>query len=523
MTGLDTDVADMVIKDRLELQEIYEKQTRAPFLDALTGLFNYGFFSMYLEKEIQRSRRSGEKFTLCLVDIDEFSVFNKRHGEVEGDSALKHMGMLFSHHVRSSDICARLSSDLFAIIMTATGTDAALTAMERLRREVEQGMGGKLTVSAGLATYPEHGSDKNSLMDIARNALANAKVKGGNRALVCKPSKKAVSTTKNRVLVVDDEELNLKLFEAFLKSLGYDVITATSGLKALSIIEKTEIDLVLLDVMMPELDGFKVCRTLKSREDTRLIPVILVTALHDLDAKVKGIKAGADDFISKPPNKIELTTRIKSLLRTRNLNKNLTSIENVLISLANAVEAKDSYTQGHIERVSYMALEVGKHLEISEEDIEALRMGCILHDVGKISVPRSVLSKPGKLNEKEWEMLKMHPVTGYRICLPLKKTLGAALSVIRYHHEKLDGTGYPDGLSGDEIPLLARIAAIVDIYDALTTERPYRKALPRESALKVMLKEAAKSKLDDKVLREFIRITESGKQIFQGNTKCIIT
>ncbi len=521
MSGLDIDVADMVSRDKLELQEIYEKQIRAPFSDALTGLFNYGFFSMYLDKEIQRAKRSGEKFTLCLVDIDEFSIFNRKHGEVKGDLALKRVGMLFSRYIRGSDICARLYSDLFAVIITATGTDAALTAMERLRHEVERGMGGSLTVSAGLATYPEHGSDKKSLMETARNALTTAKIKGGNRTLACRPSKKPVPTAKNRVLVVDDEELNLKLFEAFLESQGYEVITAANGLRALSIIEKTEIDLVLLDVMMPELDGFRVCRTLKSREDTRLIPVILVTAMHDLDAKVRGIEAGADDFISKPPNKFELTTRIKSLIRTRNLNKNLTSIENVLISLANAVEAKDSYTQGHIERVSYMALEVGKHLEIPGEDIEALRMGCILHDVGKISVPRSVLNKPGKLNGKEWEMLKMHPVTGYKICLPLKKTLGAALEVIRHHHEKLDGTGYPDGLSGDEIPILARIAAIVDIYDALTTDRPYRKAISREKALDIMLGEASRGKIDNGILKEFIKVTENRRQDLRGEAKCL--
>ncbi len=495
------------IKEKLKLQRLYEEQTRAPFIDALTGLFNYGFFSVYLGKEIHRSKRTGEKFTLCLIDIDEFAAFNKKHGEIEGDIVLKSVGSIVAQNIRSSDIAARFSGGLFALIMTGTNISSATIGAERILREIENFDEKRITVSAGLATCPTHGLDREILISNAKDALTDARIKGGNRVCVYETTKKSASCPKNRILIVDDEPLNLKLFKAILQPFDYEVITAESGTRALSLIKKVEVDLVLLDVMMPELNGFEVCRILKSRDDTRLIPVILVTGLNELEDKVKGIEAGADDFLSKPPNKFELTTRIKSLLRTRNLNKSLTSIENVLISLAKAVEAKDKYTQGHIERVSSMALSVGRFLDISNQDLKALRMGCILHDIGKISVPREILNKSERLTEDEWEMLRLHPIIGYKICLPLKKSLGAALNVIRHHHEKLDGSGYPDGLKGNQISTLARIAAIVDIYDALTTNRPYRKAMAREKAISWMRVEAEKGKLDADLLKEFIKRT----------------
>ncbi len=499
-------------KSKIELQKLYEERTHASFVDALTGLFNYGFFSSYLAKEIQRSRRTGEKFTLCLLDIDEFGNFNRKHGEIEGDTVLRNVGHILAKSIRGSDITARLSADLFAILMTSTDTGSATTAMERITSEISDYTGGLITTSCGLATCPTHGLDKETLLNSARDALIKAKIKGGDKICVYKAPEKTHRTNKSRILVVDDEPLNLKLFEALLTPLGYEVVTAESGQKALSVINKTEIDLILLDVMMPGINGFEICRILKSREDTRLIPVIMITALNDIEAKVQGIESGADDFISKPPNKFELTTRIKSLLRARNLNKSLTSIENVLISLANAVEAKDAYTQGHIERVSTMALSLGKLIGIPEQELKALRMGCILHDIGKISIPREVLNKPGKLNEKEWQIMKEHPIIGYKICLPLQKTLGPALEVIRHHHEKMDGSGYPDGLAGSEISTIARIASIVDIYDALTTDRPYRKSLPRNEAVQILIQEKNNGKLDPYLVQTFVRLIEKNSQ-----------
>jgi putative two-component system response regulator len=199
---------------------------------------------------------------------------------------------------------------------------------------------------------------------------------------------------------------------------------------------------------------------------------------------------------------MELLARTESLITLKKLNNNLASIENVLFSLANTVEAKDSYTQGHVERVSHLAVGVGKKMSLTKRELEALRFGGALHDIGKIAVPSEILNKPGPLDPEEWEIMKTHPDLGCKICLPLKKNLGSALDVIRYHHEKLDGSGYPDGLKGEEIPNVARVMAIVDIYDALITDRPYRKGMTKDKALRILREEAQEGKLDKEILEK---------------------
>jgi putative two-component system response regulator len=259
---------------------------------------------------------------------------------------------------------------------------------------------------------------------------------------------------------------------------------------------------MLLDIMMPGLDGYEVCKRIKARDSTRFVPIILITALDDLQAKVRGIEAGADDFLTKPANREELLARTRALVRVRELNRNLVSVENALFSLASAVEAKDNYTLGHTQRVANLAVALGKRLKLSEKEVFSLRLGGILHDVGKIGISEEILNKPGKLEDQEWEVMKNHPEIGYRICLPLKSTLGLALDVVRHHHEKLDGSSYPDGLKGDEVSLAARIMCVVDIYDALVTERPYRKAMPKKQALEILLEEVAAGKLDRRVVAE---------------------
>jgi putative two-component system response regulator len=212
------------------------------------------------------------------------------------------------------------------------------------------------------------------------------------------------------------------------------------------------------------------------------------------------MESGADDFITKPVNRIEIRARTSSLIQSKKLNKKLTNIENVLFSLANAVEAKDRYTQGHTTRVATTAISLGRRMGLEERDLEALRIGGILHDIGKIGVPEGILNKPGPLDSHEWEVMKQHCDIGHRICHPLGKTLEPALEVIRSHHEKLDGSGYPDGLPAERIPLVVRIMAVADIYDALITERPYRTALSREEAFDILKKESGAGKLDTKIV-----------------------
>jgi putative two-component system response regulator len=204
--------------------------------------------------------------------------------------------------------------------------------------------------------------------------------------------------------------------------------------------------------------------------------------------------------MNKPPNKMELFARIKSLVHLKRINSKMTSIRNVIFSLANTVEAKDGYTQGHIERVSNLAVCVGRRIGLTESEIEALKLGGALHDIGKIAVPDQILNKPGPLSPEEWDIMKKHTDVGFKICLPLKDNLGMALSVVRHHHEKLDGSGYPDSLKGDQISMVARIMAVVDIYDALITDRPYRKGMRQADAIRILEEDGQNGKLDQSVI-----------------------
>ncbi len=494
-----------------ELITIYEKETGAQYTDGLTGLLNHGFFEMAFSREFKRSERFGEPFALALIDVDSFSHYNKRLSAAAGDRILREIAELILINIRQIDLAARYSGDVLAVVFIKSNTQSASVALERMRQAIEKKYGGDPTISVGLASYPDDATTKEVLTEKARKALLKAKLGGKNKVCFFEKKCPTVSNELPKILVVDDEPRNVKLLEANLLPLNYEVIKAFNGEDALAIVNKVDIDLILLDVMMPNMDGYEVCRRLKASEATRLIPVIMVTALDGIEDKIKGIEAGADDFLTKPPNNSELVARTKSLVKLKKLNNNLTSIEGVLFSLANTVEAKDAYTQGHVERVSSLAMRLGQKMSLPESELEALRYGGALHDIGKIGVPREIINKAGPLDIGEWEIIKNHPDIGYKICLPLRMNLGPALDVIRYHHEKLDGSGYPDGLKGEEISTVARIMAVSDIFDALITDRPYRKAMPRAKALEILRKEAEEGKLDREVVRNLELLVNKGE------------
>src|ERR1700690_476681 len=311
-------------------------------------------------------------------------------------------------------------------------------------------------------------------------------------------------TTRDKatILIADDQEANRDLLLGILVGAGYDVVCATDGHGALRAVEQESIDLAVLDVMMPGKTGFSACLAIKSQPRTRLLPVVLVTGLTSTDDRIQGIMCGADDFLCKPIRKHELLARVSSLLRLKQFTDELENAETVLCTLALSIEAKDRYTQGHCDRISKYSVAMAKGMGLSEELCVALRRGGILHDIGKIAVPEQVLQKPGPLTDDEWKIMKQHPVIGERICAPLK-SFRLVLPIIRHHHEKLDGSGYPDGLKGEQIPLTARILQTVDIYDALTTDRPYRPALPIEEALETMRNEAKRGWWDCALIDEF--------------------
>ncbi len=304
------------------------------------------------------------------------------------------------------------------------------------------------------------------------------------------------------ILVVDDDCANCELLETLLTAQGYRVVIALSGRSGLEKFACLQPDLVLLDVMMPDLNGFDVCRQLKSNPETRLTPVVLVTGLAASKDRVRGIEAGADDFLSKPLDSIELLARVRSLLSLKIHTNELERAEAVLFALAQSIEARDPFTNGHCARLSEASAQLGAQMGLAEEALIALRRAGIVHDIGKVAVPDAILLKPGPLTPEERQILQVHPVVGERICLPLK-SFRLVLPIIRHHHERYDGSGYPDGLRSDQIPVTARVLQIVDVYDALTNNRPYKRALSREEALETMRKEAERGWLDLQVLAEF--------------------
>ncbi|MGA9385657.1 MAG: HD domain-containing phosphohydrolase [Candidatus Sulfotelmatobacter sp.] len=307
------------------------------------------------------------------------------------------------------------------------------------------------------------------------------------------------------ILVADDQVSNRELLEELLTAEGFKVATVSDGTAALEQLSIVPIDLVLLDVMMPHLNGFQTCEKIKANPETYLIPVILVTALTDKQDRIEGIKAGADDFLTRPVDRTELLARVRSLLKLKLRTDELERAESVLFTLARSIEGKDPYTHGHCERLAEYSTRLGEQLGLAEEHITALRRAGVVHDVGKIAVPDAILLKPGRLTEDEWKIVREHPVVGERICAPLK-SFRLVLPIIRHHHEKLDGSGYPDGLCGEAIPATARIMQIVDVFDALTTERPYKKALCETEALQIMGQEVAKGWWDRQIFEEFERL-----------------
>ena len=315
-----------------------------------------------------------------------------------------------------------------------------------------------------------------------------------------------------RILVVDDNPDTMLLMRELLSVKGYDVVAVPDAGHAEAEIQRQVPDLILSDVIMPGKSGYELCRELKENPATRLIPFVLITGLSDREDKVRGIEAGADDFLNKPIFAEELFARVKSLLKLKEFTDELETAETVLCTLGLSVEARDPYTEGHCERLARQASDLGRPLGLDEDSLVALRRGGYLHDLGKIAVPDEILKKGANLTPAEWEIMKRHPVTGENICKPLK-SLRLVLPIIRHHHEHSDGSGYPDGLRKGEIPLLPRILQVVDVYDALRTARPYKPPLNHEQCAITMREEARVGLWDEDLVAEFFSLLDKQRQV----------
>jgi len=324
---------------------------------------------------------------------------------------------------------------------------------------------------------------------------------GGRPTLGLVPSGK----TPRTILVIDDDEGIRRLIEFLLAPEGYRIATAGSAEDGLEAIAAAPPDLVLVDMHLPQRDGFDVITEMRARAQTRLTPIVMITGDATAGAKLRAIESGVTDFIAKPFSPEELTARVRALLDLKAATDALESAEEVLISLARIIDARDPYTYGHSSRVSYFAGLLGERIQLDPENLRTLKRGALLHDIGKIAVRDNVLCKPGPLTPAERAEIQSHPARG-RDVLANMKTLAAAIPIVYHHHERMDGSGYPDGLAGESIPLLARITTVVDVFDALSTPRVYRRALRRSEVLEIMDQEVRKGWWDARLVEEFRQV-----------------
>jgi putative two-component system response regulator len=321
--------------------------------------------------------------------------------------------------------------------------------------------------------------------------------------------------TGRRILVVDDDPTVGAALEHILQHEGYQVSRARDGRGALAAIADRLPDLILLDLNMPRMGGFEVCQRVKRDPTTSLLPIIIVTGESEFDARIQAWEVGADDFLSKPFQVVEVLARCRSLLRTKQLIDELDSAQSVLFAFARTLEAKSRYTQGHSERVTTLALALADRVGLPAVEQETLRRGSLLHDIGKISTPDSILDKPARLTPEEYAIVKQHPAEGVRMVESLR-SIRDVIPFIRWHHERMDGSGYPDGLFGGSIPLAVRVLSVADVFDALATERPYRPALALDECFRILRADAAGGGLDPELVDEFIGVPAAAGALSQS-------
>jgi putative two-component system response regulator len=313
-----------------------------------------------------------------------------------------------------------------------------------------------------------------------------------------------------RVVVADDEQSVAEMFRRVLAREGYAVEVVHDGVSAVEAVREHKPHVAIFDVNMPGMTGLEVCRQLKGDAATRLTPVVLVTGMAHREKRIEGLEAGADDFLSKPIDTQELLARVRTLVRMKRYTDDLDSAASLITAMALLVEARDGNTEGHCHRMANYATALGRALGLLEEEIAALHRGGFLHDIGMLAIPDAVLRKSGPLEAEEFELMKSHTTVGDSLCGNLR-SLAAVRPIIRHHHERYDGSGYPDGLAGDDIPLLAQIIGIVDVYDAVTTRRPYQGPHSALEALDILRDQVSRGWRRPDLVEAFAALVESGR------------
>jgi len=320
----------------------------------------------------------------------------------------------------------------------------------------------------------------------------------------------------SRLMVVDDEPAVAEILRRLLVKEGYNVDVFGGAHEALSSLPTVRPHLALLDVNMPGMTGIELCRRIKQDPAHRLTPVVLVTGQAQRDVRLEGLSAGADDFLAKPVDPQELLIRVRSLVRIKRYTDDLDSAASIIVAMALLIEARDGNTEGHCHRMANYATALGRALDLSEEDLQALHRGGFLHDIGMLAIPDTVLRKSGPLSADEFELMTSHTTVGDSLCGNLR-SLEAVRPIIRHHHERYDGSGYPDALVGDAIPLVAQIMGVVDVYDAVTTRRPYQGPHSAQESIAILRDQAARGWRRPDLVEAFAGLIDSGRlKTFQG-------
>jgi len=539
------------VKQQIQLLNQFRKIEHLSMSDQLTDLPNRRSFEIRINEEWDRASRELTPISVMMVDIDHFKKYNDTYGHQQGDVALQAVAKMFTEALnRPGDFVARWGGEEFIILLSNTDLQGAIGVAERIRRFAEEmiipmqdGPKSKITVSIGVNTREAgHGGSIDEFISRADMALYDAKNRGRNR--VCcfelvyepEPSGKRASV-QSLIFIVDDNDTNLTMAEDAL-SKQHRVIALSSAEKMFEALEKFKPDMILLDVEMPDMNGFEAMKKLVKNEKHANIPVIFLTGLSDANSEAYGIELGAVDFIMKPFTEPVLLNRIKKHLnidelvreRTRLLaqrteqlaqrTEQLVRLQNgIVFTLADVVENRDSNTGGHIDRTSvYIRILINAMLEqgvyadeMNGWDLDSVVSSARLHDLGKIAIPDSVLNKPGKLTDEEFDVIKTHPEAGARIIAQMTTRTGDAVFLnnaklfAAYHHEKWDGSGYPYGLADVEIPLHGRIMAVIDVYDALVSDRPYKKAFSHEKAVSIILEDSG-SHFDPSIASVFNKV-----------------
>lgn len=478
-----------------KLEEANSQLAKQTAMDGLTGLGNHRSFHQRLGEQVHRVGRYGEFFSLAMIDVDHFKAYNDAYGHQEGDTALKDIAEIIRRQIRESDFAARYGGEEFAVILPHTTKKQALVAVERIRKAIDEHpfANGKVTVSAGISECPSDGVVQNEVLDKADRALYHAKLTGRNRVCLWGASEEtrsasdaAADSKPIQVLIIESDREARLMLEDSLRNAGYELHRAANTAEAIKLLRSRKFDIMLSDALLLDTDGMQVIGLASAIHPT--MPIVVTTAEHTRGIAKEALRHGVTDLLVKPFNTNELPVVIernlerKRLERQMLLEKSTGILLQAIDALVAAIDAKDRMTAGHSARVTHISLAIADVLGLPSEERYTLELAARLHDIGKISLPDEALNKEGKLSEEDWAAMRRHPAVGSQIIGSIKD-LSYIATIVRHHHERLDGLGYPDGLQGEAIPFLSRVIAVADAFEAMTSNRSYRPAMSSDMAM----------------------------------------